>query len=209
MTLDALWALFAASLLHSLLPGPAMLLTATRAAQSGPLQGCLSMAGILCARVLVGAAALAVLAGILSLPPGSLALLKLLSAAILLLIALRLCQARPVCATRQTGAAGAWQSYLEALLMGLANPLNLVFCLALLPQVLPLRHLTPAGGGLALLALVGGAACAQGAAVLIGLGAAGSARPAAGCCSGWWASAWPASPSAASQPRSTTAPCPS
>ena len=174
MTLDELWAVFAASLLHSLLPGPAMIVTATRTAQFGLWQGCLSVAGILCARVLVGSVAVALLAGVLALPPQAIGVLKWLSAALLLLIAARLCQARPMSFAPQSGEAKSWQSFLEAALMGLANPMTLVFCVALLPQVLPVHHVTPAGGALAVVALVAGAACAQAAAVLIGLGAMGS-----------------------------------
>lgn len=173
MTLDELWAVYVASLLHSLLPGPAMIVTATRTARFGLRQGGLSMGGILCARVVVGSVALALLAEVLSLPPQAIAVLKWLSAAILLLIAARLCQARPMSLAPQPDEAKSWQSFVEAFLMGLANPMNLVFCVALLPQVLPAHSVTPMGSTLAVIALVAGAACAQVTAIMIGLGAMG------------------------------------
>lgn len=131
MELSALALLFAASFVNAAAPGPCMLLTFGRTVRAGPGAGVAVSLGVLSADLVLVATAFGVAAGMVALTPGGLGAMKWIGVALLCGLAaycLRVAPAGPGLPGRD-GAAG--------FTVGLTSPYNLVFYLALLPQVMP------------------------------------------------------------------------
>ena len=170
METPALLLLFAASFVNAIVPGPVVVLTFGRAARSGLRAGTTVSLGVLLADLLLVALALGVALGAFALSASGFAAMKWLGIAVLFALALYCLRTadRPAAAAppmrRRDGVAG--------LMVGLTSPYNLVFYLALLPQVMP--GPPEAGAALAIAATtLAGIALAQAAVVAFALGCRG------------------------------------
>jgi threonine/homoserine/homoserine lactone efflux protein len=160
---DILFALFLASFVNAALPGPCMIATMGRTLQGGWRAGALVSLGVLTADTLLVVAAVAMLLGVLTLSPVALIAMKWVGIAVLLGLAVE-CLRPP--RLRVAGGATRGGCLLTGLTVGLSSPYNLVFYLALFPQVV-----TAAASGGFLLAIaavsLGGIVLAQAGAVLL------------------------------------------
>ncbi len=170
METPALLLLFAASFVNAIAPGPVVVLTFGRAARSGLRAGTTVSLGVLLADLLLVALALGVALGAFALSASGFAAMKWLGIAVLFALALSCVRA----ADRPPGAAAppVRRDGVAGLMLGLTSPYNLVFYLALLPQVLP--GPPEAGAALAIAATTLAAiALAQAAVVAFALGCRG------------------------------------
>jgi threonine/homoserine/homoserine lactone efflux protein len=166
MDITALAALFLASTVNAALPGPCVLMTATRSAGSGWRAGAAITLGVLTADILLILGATAMMLGMLTLSASALGAMKWAGIAALVALAVRsLRTSARVPAEKLSARDGA-----AGLAVGLSSPYNLVFFLALLPQFLPGGRPDLATVSAMVAALLGGAAVAQAGAILVGLG---------------------------------------
>lgn len=173
METSALAALFVAAFVNAALPGPCVILTFGRTARSGVGAGLVVTSGILAGDALLVSAAVGATLGVLALAPAAFPTLKWFGIACLVLLAARslLAAARP----QQQGTRPPTQDALAGALVGLSSPYNLVFYLAIFPQVLP-SLAADAGAALAVwLTAMGGIAAAQLAVVAVAAGCNGLA----------------------------------
>lgn len=175
MKADILLALFVASFVNAALPGPCMIATMGRTLRGGWRAGALVSLGVLAADTLLVAAAIAALLGVLSLSPAALTAMKWAGIAALLGLAVQCLRApKP----RAAGGASGRGCVLTGVTVGLSSPYNLVFYLALMPQIL--TGAAPPGFLLGVAAaLLGGILLAQAGAVLLS-GACGRLGPGGG-----------------------------
>lgn len=175
MKTDILLALFIASFVNAALPGPCMIATMGRTLRGGWRQGALVSLGVLAADTLLIAAAIAALVGVLRLSPAALTVMKWAGIAALLGLAVQCL--RPTRLRAASGPTGGG-CLLTGVTVGLSSPYNLVFFLALLPQIV--TEAAPRGFFLGLAAaLLGGIFLAQAGAVLLS-GACGRLGPGGG-----------------------------
>lgn len=160
---DILLALFIASFVNAALPGPCMIATMGRTLQGGWRAGALVSLGLLTADTLLVAAAIAMLVGVLTLSPVAFVAMKWGGIAVLLGLAVQ-CLRPP--RLRAAGSPTGRGCLLTGLTLGLSSPYNLVFYVALLPQVVTAA---PSGGFLLAIAAasLGGIVLAQAGAVLL------------------------------------------
>lgn len=179
MTVTALLALFLASALNAALPGPCLLLTMNRAAAAGWRAGLAVALGIVAARGLLLALAGAVIAGLLTLRAPMLDGMKWAGIVVLVLLALRVLRraaplpCTPLACDRARPAGG---DGLAGFALAFSSPYNLVFYLALLPQVLPPAPLSATAMATAGLAILAGGLAVQFGTVLLALGCARAGR---------------------------------
>ena len=141
MGFAALAALFLASAINAGLPGPCVMLTAGRTAGSGWRAGAAVSLGVLVADALLVAVALVALVGAVKLSPSALVTMKWAGVIALVVLAVRsLRPAGPAAPAARLSP----RDWAAGFAVGLSSPYNLVFFLALLPQVLPARPDMPA-----------------------------------------------------------------
>lgn len=175
-----LTALFSAAAVNAALPGPCTILTISTSVAAGRNGGVRVSIGILLANLVLVAAALAIIGGILSITPEMFRVLKWVGALLLLAIALRILsvEGRP-CGDGRRAPTGRRSHVANGLMAGISSPFNLAFMIALLPQFLPER--TDLADGLTVtLSILAAVAVAQSAVVTLGLGATrivGAATP--------------------------------
>jgi threonine/homoserine/homoserine lactone efflux protein len=132
-----LLALFVAAAINAAIPGPCILYVFGRSAASGPAAGLRVTVGIALADCLLVLAAWAVVLGALTLTAHGLEAMRIMGVVVLAALAITLILARPDIDTARPaqrswtlGDAGAGAA------LALSSPLNLLFMLALLPQVI-------------------------------------------------------------------------
>ena len=128
-------ALLAASFVNAALPGPAIFFAIGRSARSGAAAGLRATVGMLIATLIVLAATLAVLRGLLLISPEGMSALRLFGASVLGVLAALLILGRPARSGQAPrGRAHGLGDVAGGLVMGLTSPLHLVFLLAIVPQ---------------------------------------------------------------------------
>lgn len=147
-----LGAVFSAAILNSLAPGPSMFLVLARASTAGLTAGLVASAGVVSAQMIYLMVAGAVLILAIPLSEGLFIGLRLVGAVLLVYMAWRLlADARgdpSVPAPRVKRG-----DFFHGVLVGLANPFNMIFMFAVLPQVLPAAGLTMTDGALVAMAV--------------------------------------------------------
>ena len=135
MSFTVLCALFAAAFVNAALPGPCVILTLGRTARSGVRAGLVVSGGILASDLVLVIVGIAATTGVVAVAPAAFPVMKWLGIACLAMLGARSIAAawRPRSAQARTpiqdGIAGA--------VVGLSSPYNLIFYLALFPQVFP------------------------------------------------------------------------
>lgn len=130
--------LMTASAVNMALPGPAIILTFTRASCQG-LSAAASVAmGLLLSSLTLALGAVLILAGLLELSQNALAAARWAGLAVMLWIALRLIFAPAMPTPNDLGPARAGD-LLAGFAIGITSPFNILFLLALLPQFAPER----------------------------------------------------------------------
>jgi threonine/homoserine/homoserine lactone efflux protein len=161
--------LMTASAVNMALPGPAILLTFTRATCRGLAAGAWVSAGILLSSLALATAALLILAGLMEVSDGALSVLRWVGLGVILWIAMRLLLA-PVAAAASEPGQVRTGDFLAGFALGATSPFNLVFLLALLPQFAPDR-LSPANASAMIAAVLLGALLILAAVSLLGAAA--------------------------------------
>ena len=160
-----------ASTINSALPGPCAALTLGSSATRGVRAGIVVSLGILSAKVLVATLAVSTMAGVVTLSEGPFVLMKWIGVAILFALAAKMLLRRPSghdCAVQRRQRTV--NDLCTGLLVGLSSPFNLVFLLALLPQMVEPADLDVFGCLAIVTAVMLGAAVSQfGLAVLGGV----------------------------------------
>lgn len=166
--------LFVAAFVNAVLPGPCVLLTLSRSARSGAWAGITVTGGILAADLLLVSIAASATLGTIAIAPQAFPVMKWVGVASLVgLAALTLRTARHP--TRARAAAPARDS-IAGFMVGASSPYNLVFYLALFPQVVSLRD--PPSALIAGLTVMAAITLAQVGVVVAGVSARGVAgRP--------------------------------
>ena len=155
-----------ASALNMALPGPGVLLTFTRSSCQGLGAGLGVSAGFLLSSLILAAAAVLIIAGLMRLPQGILESVRWIGIVVILWIALRLvlaagAGASAVPAERHGG------DLLAGFALGITSPYNLLFLLALLPQFAPVP-LSALGAGALVAAYLLGQCLVLGAVSVLG-----------------------------------------
>jgi threonine/homoserine/homoserine lactone efflux protein len=135
-----LGAVFSAAVLNSLAPGPSMFLVLARASTAGLTAGFFAMAGVLSAQLFYLAVAGAVLIYAIPMSEPILTGLRLFGAVLLVYMAWCLI-AKPCGDPEGPQADVVLHDYVHGVIVGVANPFNLVFMFGLLPQVVPAQGL--------------------------------------------------------------------
>lgn len=172
MDIYTLSAIAVASALNSAMPGPCVAMTIGRSARDGFPAGMLVSTGVVMANLILCAAALAVMHGLIALSPTTYVFMKWAGIAALVVLALRMLLYKANAPT--------WEAVSDrrqfgdlslGLLVGLSSPFNLIFLLALLPQLVPATDQSAATMIAVTLAVLVGAAVSLCGAVFIGLSA--------------------------------------
>lgn len=137
-----LGAVFSAAVLNSLAPGPSIFLVLARTSTAGLIPGLVVTAGVLSAQMSYLAIAGAVLAYAIPLSEHLFTALRLGGAVLLTYIAWTLL-AKPRDDPRLPPASRVQSDFFKGVMVGLANPFNLVFMFGVLPQVIPAAGLSP------------------------------------------------------------------
>lgn len=143
MTVLILGAVFLAALLNSLTPGPSIFLVVARTSAAGLTAGIVVTAGVVSAQMIYLAVAGLVIAFTIPVSDQLLSGVRLGGAALLVHMAWRLLAATPDTAEVPKVAQG---DYFHGVLVGFANPFNLVFMFGVLPQVVPAHGLSLVDG---------------------------------------------------------------
>ncbi|NJS38230.1 MAG: LysE family transporter [Rhodobacteraceae bacterium] len=147
-----LGAVFSAAILNNLAPGPSMFLVLARASKAGLTAGLVASAGVVLAQMIYLMVAGAVLILAIPLSESLFSGLRLFGAVLLVYMAWRLlADARG----DPSGPAPRAErgDFFHGVLVGLANPFNMIFMFAVLPQVLPAVGLTMTDGALVAVAI--------------------------------------------------------
>jgi threonine/homoserine/homoserine lactone efflux protein len=145
-----LFPLFVAAAINSAIPGPVLLLVIARSAQRGLRAGLRAATGSLLAVGFLLAAVVLTMLGLLHLSEGAFVAMKIAGIGTLVVLGLRMLRAPRAEARRDVAQAGS-QDVMAGLAVGVSSPFNLIFFLALIPQVLDPAtwspgHLALAGG---------------------------------------------------------------
>lgn len=169
MEVTPLFALVLASAINSAIPGPCIAMTIGRSARGGLGAGGLVAIGVVGANLVLCSVALSILLGLFVLSPSFYVVMKWVGIFTLVILAARMflnaCD-RELAPKNWTG--GRFRNLTEGLVVGLSSPFNLIFLLALLPQLVSAEHLTALGSVFVTLAVLLGAAVSLTGAVLIG-----------------------------------------
>lgn len=136
MEMIAIAGLFAAAAVAAAAPGPCILVVACRAATGGLERGLRVTLGVVASSALLLAGAWAMILGLLSLSEAAVDMLRIAGLGVIVVFAVAMLRAAP--------GAGPARVPLRiddvgtGLLLGLSNPLQLLFMFALLPQFVPL-----------------------------------------------------------------------
>lgn len=152
-------------------------MTIGRSARDGLLAGVLVSIGVVMANLILCGAALSVMKGMLALSPSAYVAMKWVGIAALVALAIPMLRNQNNDQAEHNLSYGSGLGDLSAgVLVGLSSPFNLVFLLALLPQLVPASDQSVASMVLVTLAVLVGAALSLGGAVLIGVISAGMMR---------------------------------
>ncbi len=174
MSSFAILTLSIAAFVNAALPGPCVLLTFSRSARSGARAGLTVTAGILAADVLLVGAAVAATLGVVAIKPEAFPAMKW--AGIACLVGIAILTLRAARRPRGPVAATVARDGIAGFMVGASSPYNLVFYLALFPQVVPMND--PASALIVVPAVVIPIALAQIGVIVAGATARGLAgRP--------------------------------
>jgi threonine/homoserine/homoserine lactone efflux protein len=174
MELITLTAIASASALNSAMPGPCVALTVGRSARDGLRAGLSVTLGVLAANVALAALAMSIMLGVLNVSPGAFTVMKWVGAGALVALALKMLLSRPPDGNHSAATVGSPLPDLAAgTMVGLSSPFNLIFLLALLPQLVPSYALDMLGIGLVVGTVVVGAAISQLGASFLGAASGG------------------------------------
>jgi threonine/homoserine/homoserine lactone efflux protein len=170
MDIIILAAIASASAINSAMPGPCIALTIGRSAGGGLRAGLSVTLGVLAANFMLASLALSAMLGILSVSEHAFTAMRWCGAGVLIAIAVpKLVGLRSPSIGICPATGGAPSHDLAAgLMIGLSSPFNLVFLLALLPQLVPSHLLDATAVALVAAAVVVGAAASQIGATLVG-----------------------------------------
>lgn len=169
MDLFSVFAILSASAVNSIMPGPCLAVTIGRSAAAGVTTGFVVVLGILAANVILAAAALLVIQGVLAMSAVAFETMRWGGIAILLALALKmLCNRPPDTGVARARSLPCMGDLATGLCVGLSSPYNLVFLLALLPQAISQIALDGASTLLIITAVAAGAMLSYGGAVLVG-----------------------------------------
>jgi homoserine/homoserine lactone efflux protein len=167
----AFFALFAIAALNAAIPGPCMILTFSRSAGGGLRSGARVSGGILLGELMLAGITFLMMLGLFTVTHEVFAAMKWAGAALLLVLAASLLQARrPACAGRPEGHGADVGDVVSGMLLALSSPFNLVFMLALVPQFIPSGGLDAATMLRIVTAFLSGQLVAQVGATLLGAG---------------------------------------
>ncbi len=181
MDMITLSAIVLASAINAAMPGPCIALTIGRSARDGAPAGMLVTTGVVAANLVLTSVALSVMLGVLAISQSAFIAMKWIGVTALIVLALRILADR---GGREPGSSvmdAHWLGDLGAgLTVGLSSPFNLIFLLALLPQLAPAQAHDANGMVLIIVAVLTGATLSQCGAVLIGAASGGVTRGAGG-----------------------------
>ncbi len=164
LEITAIAALFMASAINAALPGPVTILTFGRTAHTGLRAGLAVTLGVLTADALLVGVALTMTVGAVAMTPSATVVMKWAGVAILVGLALR-----TFCVARKPAALAPRRDGVAGLLVGMSSPYNLVFYLAVLPQVLPRQGASMASLPVIVAAIFAGVILAQASAIGLAL----------------------------------------
>ncbi len=172
MEFTALSAIAVASAINTSLPGPCVALTIGRSARAGLRAGLAVSLGVILANLILAALALSIMLGIVALSETAFLAMKWVGAGALILLALHmLFPSRKSTASQHIGTHGQFYDLVAGLTVGLSSPFNLIFLLALLPQMVPTStfEVFGIGIGLTIAAILVGAAVSLCGITLLGI----------------------------------------
>jgi threonine/homoserine/homoserine lactone efflux protein len=179
MEMITLSTIVVASAINSAMPGPCVALTIGRSARDGAPAGFLVTIGVVLANFILCCIALSVMLGVLALSQSAFAAMKWIGITALVALALRMLANRGRSKHGSSVMEADWLRDLGAgLMVGLSSPFNLVFLLALLPQLVPAQDHDTSSIVLISTAVLAGAIVSQCGAVLIGAASGGVMRSA-------------------------------
>lgn len=138
MEMIAIAGLFGAAAAAAAAPWPCILVVASRAATGGLERGLCVTLDIMTSSALLLAAAWAMILGLLSLSDAMFEMLRIAGLGIIVVFAVSMLRATPGCGPARVPLR--IDDVGTGLLLGLSNPLQLLFMFALLPQFVPLAH---------------------------------------------------------------------
>ena len=172
MELTTLSTITVASAINTAMPGPCVALTVGRSARDGLAAGLAVSLGVILANLLLAALALSIMLGIVALSETAFLAMKWAGAGALILLALHmLFPSRKGTASQHVSAHGQFYDLVAGLTVGLSSPFNLLFLLALLPQMVPTSafDVFGIGIGLTIAAILVGAAISLCGVTLLGI----------------------------------------
>ncbi|MDH3663104.1 MAG: LysE family transporter [Alphaproteobacteria bacterium] len=159
MELTVFSALAIASAINSAIPGPCVALTIARSARDGLVAGLVASLGVVLSNLFLAALALSIMLGVVTLSENAFVAMKWAGAGVLILLALNILFPGRKSTVGQHASKGAqFYDFVAGLTTGLASPFNLVFLLALLPQMVPTSALHVFGLGMTIAAILAGCA---------------------------------------------------
>ena len=163
-----------ASAINSAMPGPCMVLTIGRSARNGAPAGLLVTIGVAAATLILCGIALSVMLGMLAVSQSAFIAMKWIGITALIVLALRMIANRGRDKPGSSVLEAHWlRDFVAGLTVGLSSPFNLVFLLALLPQLVPAQDHDVSSIVLINAAVLAGAIVSQIGAVLIGAASGG------------------------------------
>ncbi|MCB1833075.1 MAG: LysE family transporter [Geminicoccaceae bacterium] len=162
------FSIFLASAINAAIPGPCVAMTIGTSARYGLAAGFAVSAGVIVADAILGAVALATLAGLMHMSDAAYAFMKWFGVVVLSFIGLRILLGSRSSFDTSSTLKRSNDHLIPGILVGLSSPYNLVFLLALLPGFIPGEDLTWANGMLLISMVMFGALISQIGATLIG-----------------------------------------